>query len=39
MSIDGLGTLQYQTTAASGGEAMLQPTTRVLVDSYRIAGA
>jgi uncharacterized phiE125 gp8 family phage protein len=39
MSIDGLGTLQYQTTAASGGEAMLQPSTRVLVDSYRIVGA
>lgn len=42
MSIEGLGTLNYQTTtsaASGGGDAMLQPSTRVLIDSYRIAWA
>lgn len=42
MSVEGLGTLQYQgasTSAGGGGEATLQPTTRALVDSYRIAWA
>lgn len=38
MSIDGLGTLQYQ-SASTAGDPMLQPSTRVLVDSYRIAWA
>jgi uncharacterized phiE125 gp8 family phage protein len=36
MSIEGLGTLNYQGATAAGGEAMLQSTTRALVDSYRI---
>lgn len=38
MSIEGLGTLSYQgaTANGAGGDAMLQTTTRALVDSYRI---
>jgi uncharacterized phiE125 gp8 family phage protein len=42
LAIDGLGTITYQsgtTAAAGGGDAMLQPMTRTLVDSYRIAWA
>lgn len=43
MAIEGLGTITYQTggvsSAVERSDAMLQPSTRTLVDSYRIAWA
>jgi uncharacterized phiE125 gp8 family phage protein len=43
MAIEGLGTITYQTgggsSAVERSDAMLQPSTRILVDSYRIAWA